>query len=149
TEQIQKIMSASESSSAVLIRVAAEAMAPAISGCANILAAGSRMNGQNGKRPPSVKGLNLFGPLIVEQWLTRLSGQDVADQWAELIALSRVLPAESRREAGAAVEEFASEASEADKTLAMEYLTAIPLSVRRSLILDRTTGRPIIHPELS
>jgi serine/threonine protein kinase len=142
-------MSASESSSAILIRVAAEAMAPAIPGCANILAAGSRSNDQNGKRPPSLKGLNLFGPLIVEHWFTRLSRQEVADQVAELIALSRVVPAESRREAGAAVEEFAQEASEADKALAMEYLTAIPLSVRRSLILDRTTGRPTIHPELS
>jgi WD40 repeat protein len=107
------------------------------------------MNGEPAKRPPSLKGLNLFGPLIVEQWLSRLSGQEVADQVAELIALSRVLPAESHREASAAVAEFASDASEADRALAMEYLTAIPLSVRRSLILDRTTGRPTIHPELS
>jgi WD40 repeat protein len=142
-------MSESEPSSAVLIRAAAEAMAPAIAGCANVLAAGSRMNGQNGKRAASLKGINLFGPLIVERWLTRLSQQEVADQVAELIALSRVVPAESRREAGAAVDELASEASEADKALALEYLTAIPLAVRRSLILDRTTGRPTIHPELS
>jgi WD40 repeat protein len=139
----------SEPSSAMLIRVAAEAMAQAIPGCADILAAGSRSNGQNGRRGPSLKGLNLFGPLIVEQWLGRLSKQEVADQVAELIALSRVLPAESRREASAAVEELAREASEADRALAMEYLTAIPLAVRRSLILDRTTGRPTIHPELS
>jgi WD40 repeat protein len=142
-------MSTSEPSSAKLIRAAAEAMAPAIPGCANILAAGSRMNGQNGKRAASLKGINLFGPLIVEHWLTRLSRQEAAVQVAELIALSRVLPAESRREAGEAVEELAKDASEADRALAMEYLTAIPLSVRRSLILDRTTGRPTIHPELS
>jgi serine/threonine protein kinase len=135
-------------SSDLLIRWAAEAMAPVVVNCSAVLGApeGSGRSSAGADQP---KGINYFGPHIVDRWLSEFSKYSSEQQLAAIIDLAAVSVPESRRQAAPAVDEAAPTASPRDKTLAIEYLTAIPLAVRRSLVPDRRTGQPTLFPPLS
>ena len=124
-----------------LLTLAAEGIAPAIGGCAGALAAGAEA-GVAGIVVGQVveRAINYFGPRIVQRWLGWLRGQPRQDQLAAIAQLAALPPDEARREAAEAVERLAPEADRADKDLAVEYLTAIPSAVERSLVRDRATG---------
>jgi hypothetical protein len=128
-----------------LLTLAAEGIAPVIGGCAGALAGGSA-----GAAAGAVAGLvvgqvveraiNFFGQRIAYRWLGWLRTRP-RDEQVQAIAGLAALPAEqARREAQAAVERVAPDASVEDKTLAIEYLSAIPAAVQRSLVRDRLTG---------
>jgi hypothetical protein len=124
-----------------LLSLAAEGIAPAIGGCAGALAAGAEA-GVAGVVVGQVveRAINYFGPRVVQCWLGWLRGKPRQDQLIAIAQLATLPPDEARREAAEAVERLAPEADRADKDLAIEYLTAIPSAVQRSLVRDRATG---------
>jgi serine/threonine protein kinase len=126
-----------------LIHLAAEGMAPVIAGCAGSLAAQVKSEGA-GHFP--VKGIDYFGPRIIEKWLGDVRGRPQAEQLAMLSSLATLSAADGRQEAAAAVDRAATGASPEDRAIAVEYLAAIPLSVRRSLVPDAGSGRLILPP---
>src|SRR6516164_3125144 len=127
---------------ASLLDLAAEGIAPAINGCAGILSAASKGRAA-GKRPDlfQLKGIQYFGPRIVGRWVEELHERPQNDQVNALLQLAALPATASRTEAVSAIERLAARAADEDKALAIEYLTAIPLAVRRSLVPDPTTGR--------
>jgi WD40 repeat protein len=130
-----------------LIRLAAQGIGPVIAGCAGMLAAGFR--GRPADSSPhrvQLKGISYFGPHIVAQWLTELKPRPVEEQVEALVELAGLGAAASRDFATSAVAELAATANPEDKILAVEYLTAIPLAVRRSLVADPTTGQLSVFP---
>jgi serine/threonine protein kinase len=125
-----------------LISLAAEAIAPVIKGCAEMLTPGGRGTGTGSPvEPPPVKGITYFGPRIIVRWLAELSARPPAEQIDTLVRLASLPVDEGRRQAAAAVEGLAGDAPPPDRSLAVEYLTAIPLAARRSLVPDPSTGR--------
>jgi hypothetical protein len=144
-----------------LLQLAAEAIAPVIGGCAGALAGpgGAAVGAVVGaalERPVKKavgfvveKAINHFGPPIVDRWLEWLSRHDKAEQLAAITQLAALPTEEARREAVAAVERLVPDASPVDKSVAIEYLTAIPKAVQRSLVLDRQTGTLTLPPTLS
>lgn len=123
-----------------LVSLAAEGIATVIPGCvAAIVTAKESRNAAFDATPP--KAINHFGHHIVERWMAAMHDQPEIDQRDTLTQLANLTLSESRSEATTAVERFAGEASAEDKALAVEYLTAIPLMVRRSLVQDPETGR--------
>jgi serine/threonine protein kinase len=133
-----------------LIDLAAEGIAPAINGCAKMLAAGSR--GRPVSSPPDhlqLKGINVFGPRIITRWLAELENRSQADQASVLVQLAGLAAEDSRNQALCAIERLADGATPEDRALAVEYLTAIPLSLRRTLMPDPGSGRLTILPSLT
>jgi serine/threonine protein kinase len=125
-----------------LLSLAAEGIAPVIGGCAGALAGGSE-GGVAGVVVGQVveRAINYFGPRIVQNWLGWLRGQPREGQLAAIAELATLPPEVARREAAAAVDRLAAaDCSTEDRTLAVEYLTAIPGAVQRSLVRDRATG---------
>jgi WD40 repeat protein len=142
-------MSQSKESPALLVQLAAEGIATVIGGCSKVL--------NSGVKPPTlppglpstpIKGINYFGPHIINRWITGLGSSSPLERIETLVQLSSMPVADSRREASQAVDQFAPDANPEDKTMAVEYLSAIPLSVRRALIPDRDTGRLTLPPTL-
>src|SRR5216683_7664996 len=122
-------MSESKGSPAILVQLAAEGIAAVIGGCSKVLS-----SGQKPASPPTlgvtpIKGINYFGPHIINRWIAGLGSSSPMDQIETLIQLSGMPVSESRQEAAQAVDRFAPDASPEDKTLAVEYLSAIPLAV--------------------
>ncbi len=139
-----------ESTDTLLLRLAAEGVAPVVAGCTDFLAAGAlRAPARGPGAAPPLKGIAYFGPPIVERWLKELGSWDPGAQLGALVALAGLTPERSRGEAAALVDGLAAGASPEDRRLAVEYLTAVPLAVRRSLIPDPATGRPTLYPGLS
>jgi WD40 repeat protein len=125
-----------------LIGLAAEGIASLVQGCANVLVASNRGVPADHATPPlRLKGINYFGPHIIERWVADMASRSQPEQVQAISQLVGMSVADSRREAAAAVERVASQASGPDRDLAIEYLTALPLSVRRSLLLDSAKGR--------
>jgi serine/threonine protein kinase len=92
------------------------------------------------------KGIHYFGPRIVERWLTELGSKPPAEQIDRLVRLACMPVDESRREAVSVVEALGAGATPEDRSLAVEYLSAIPLSAKRSLVPDPASGRLSLAP---
>ena len=93
-----------------------------------------------------MKGINYFGPHIINRWMAGLGSTSPVDQIETLVQLGSMPVADSRREAALAIDRFAPDASPEDKTMAVEYLSALPLSVRRALVPDKDTGQLTLPP---
>src|SRR5262249_25799492 len=120
-----------------LVRLAAEGMAATIPGCAKVLAVGSRSAPrQTAQDTTPPKAIDLFGPAIVQPWLTELGTYSAEEQLNALVQLSSLPSGQSRQEAATAIERYAAAAASEDKAIAIEYLTALPLAVRRVLVPD-------------
>jgi serine/threonine protein kinase len=133
-----------------LMQLAIEAVMPVLGGCAGAVVGGAE-GGLVGVAAGQVveKAINFFGLRIVEKWLGWLRKQPAGLQAAALTQLSEVLPEVARSEVTTALEQKAPQASPADRQLAIEYLSAIPRSVRRSLLSDRERGGRTLPPRLS
>jgi hypothetical protein len=124
-----------------LITLAAEGIAPLVSGCFKVLAPaapGSPSNDSGGA--PRANAINYFGPRIIDRWLAEFNSLEQPEQIGALVQLASLPAAESRHQANQAIERLAPDTSPEDRALALEYLTAIPLAVRRSLVPDPKTG---------
>ncbi len=140
-------MSESKESPALLVQLAAEGIAPVIGGCSRVLNSGSRPPSLPPGLPTSpMKGINYFGPHIINRWMAGLGSTSPVDQIETLVQLGSMPVADSRREAALAIDRFAPDASPEDKTMAVEYLSALPLSVRRALVPDKDTGQLTLPP---
>ncbi len=124
-----------------LLTLAAEAVAPAVGGCAGALAGGP-VGGVAGVLVGQVveRAINFFGQHIARRWSEWLHGQPKGVQLAAIAELADLPPDRARKEAAEAVGQFAPSASAEDRQVAVEYLTAIPRAVQRSLVLDQATG---------
>ncbi len=120
-----------------LLELAVEGVLPVLGGCAGALAGGPEggllgvVAGQAAE-----KAINFFGKQIVEKWLGWLRKQPPGMQAAALTQLAEMLPEVARSEVSAVLEKQAPNISPADRQVAIEYLSAIPRSVRR-LATDR------------
>jgi serine/threonine protein kinase len=133
-----------------LMKLAIEAVLPVLGGCAGAMAGGAE-GGLIGVAAGQVveKAINFFGARIVEKWLGWLRKQPAGLQVAALTQLSEVLPEVARSEVTGALEQQAPQASPADRQLVIDYLSAIPRSVRRSLLSDRERGGMTLPPRFS
>ena len=124
-----------------LITRAAKGMGPAIKGCSLLLSPNHEAAAPEKAELFQTKAINYFGSRIAGQWATVLQFRP-REEWVELLVrLASLSAADSRREAEAAVQHYAPEASPEDQNLAVEYLTAVPLAVRRSLVPEPGTSR--------
>jgi hypothetical protein len=129
-----------------LITLAAEGIASAVAGCARVLSVQQAGNAAAVTDVLRMKGINYFGPRIIDRWKTELSPLEPEVQIAALVQLADVTGAECRQQATSIVETQAGSAAVEDRSLAIEYLMAIPLTIRRSLVPDPATGRRTIAP---
>jgi serine/threonine protein kinase len=128
-----------------LLQLAIEAVIPALAGAAGALAGGVE-GGVLGAVVGKVaeKAINVFGQHIVSRWLEWLRKQPPGLQVAALTQLSEVLPEVARSEASAVLAQ--QQVSQEVRQLAIDYLSAIPRSVRRSLLSDRERGGKTLPP---
>jgi WD40 repeat protein/serine/threonine protein kinase len=138
----------SETKAAVLVQLAAEGVAAVIGGCSKVLSSGLKPASPPSLGVTPIKGINYFGPHIINRWIAGLGTSSPADQIESLVQLSGMPVAESRQEAAQAVDRLAPDASSEDKTLAVEYLSAIPLAIRRALVPDKDTAQLTLPPTL-
>jgi serine/threonine protein kinase len=133
-----------------LLQLAVEAVLPVVGGCAGALAGGPE-GGLAGVviGQAAEKGINFFGQRIVNRWKEWLKGKPRDVQAAAVTQLAELLPEVARGEAAAALQQQAPQASPADRRLAIDYLSALPLSVRRSLLTDRETGARALAPKFA
>jgi serine/threonine protein kinase len=134
----------------LLLNLAVEGVLPVLGGCAGTLAGGPE-GGLVGIAVGQVveKGINFFGLHIVARWLEWLRRQPPATRVAALVELAELTPEEARREVTAALTQLAPQASPTDRQVAIDYLSAIPRSVQRSLLSDRALGGKTLPPALS
>jgi hypothetical protein len=109
-----------------LLTLAAEGIAPLMRGCAHALR--------------EERAINRFGLPIVERWRDWLHGQSSSLCASSISELAELPAANARAEAVAAIDQLAPSASLEDRTLAVDYLAAIPRSAQRYLVLDHQTG---------
>jgi serine/threonine protein kinase len=133
-----------------LLQLAVDAVIPVLGGCAGALGGGPE-GGVVGVVVGQVaeKAINFFGQRIVNKWLEWLRKQPPGMQVAALTQLAEVLPEVARSEVRAALEQKAPQVSPADRQVAIDYLSAIPRSVRRSLLTDRERGGRTLPPRIS
>ncbi len=133
-----------------LLQLAIEAVLPVIGGCAGALAGGAE-GGLVGVAAGQVieKGINFFGQRIVDRWRGWLRNQPAGLQAAALTDLAELAPEVARSEVLAVLAEQAPQASEADRQAVSDYLSAIPRSVRRSLLTGRERGGRQLPPTMS
>jgi hypothetical protein len=133
-----------------LLQLAVEAVIPVLGGCAGALAGGPE-GGLVGVAAGQAaeKAINFFGARIVNKWLEWLRGKPRATRAAVLEQLAEVLPEVARSEVRAALEQQAGQGSSADRQAASDYLSAIPGSVRRSLLSERGRGGRTLPPAIS
>src|SRR4051794_35653690 len=103
-----------------LLNLAAEGMAPAVSGCAN--------------RPVRETAIDRFGLHIVSRWLDWLNEQPLALRRTAISELADLPADKVRIEAIAAIDSFVPDASIDDRGLAVEYLCALPRFAQRALV---------------
>src|SRR3712207_3635205 len=117
-----------------LLSLAAEAIAPAVAGCAKALAGGAAgapgVIGQAAER-----AINFFRRRIAWCWADWMRGQHRSVQLAAIADLADLPPDRARREAVEAVEQVAADAAPEDRAVAVEYLCAVQRGVQRSLVL--------------
>jgi WD40 repeat protein len=140
-------MSEWNDSPSFLLTLAAESVGPAITGCGKVLASESKANGPADRL--KVKGINYFGPRIMDAWMSWFETLPAHEQTEALVELAGLPVTDGRREMTEAVERLAPDATAEERRVAIEYLAAIPLSVRRSLVPDPTTGRLTLSPPLT
>jgi hypothetical protein len=133
-----------------LLQLAIEAVIPVLGGCAGVLV-GDAAVGLAGVVAGQVaeKAINFFGPRIVDRWLGWLRHQPAGMQAAALSELAGLTPEGARAEVVAVLAELAPRASLADRQVATDYLSAIPRSLRRSLLSDRERGGRQFLPTIS
>jgi serine/threonine protein kinase len=133
-----------------LLELAVEAVVPVLGGCAGVVAGGVA-GGMAGVVVGQLaeKGINFFGQRIVEKWQEWLRRQPRSLQVAALTQLADVLPEVARGEVTATLERQAPQVSAADRQAAIDYLSSIPRSVRRSLLSDRERGTRALPPTVS
>lgn len=139
-------MSETNGSPAVLVQLAAEGIAAVIGGCSKVLSSGLKPAAAPALATTPIKGINYFGPHIINRWIAGLGTASPVDQIETLVQLSNMPVAESRQEAAQAVDRLAPDASPEDKTLAVEYLSAIPLAIRKALVPDKDTAKLTLPP---
>src|SRR5262245_56975111 len=108
-------MSEPKQSRGVLMDLAVEAVIPIVGGCAGALVAGAE-GGLVGVAVAQAveKAITFFGPAIVTRWVDWLRGQPPAACEAALAVLADMPPEQARREAEAAIERLAPNASPED-----------------------------------
>jgi WD40 repeat protein len=140
-------MSETKESAASLVQLAAEGIAAVVGGCSKVLSTGVKPAPASPSLSSTpMKGINYFGPHIINRWMAGLGTTSPVDQIDTIVQLGSMPVADSRREASQAIERLAADASADDKTVAVEYLSAIPLAVRRALIPDKETGKLVLPP---
>jgi serine/threonine protein kinase len=119
-----------------LLREAVAALAPVLGGCAAALvgqAGNSAMGRAVGKSVEDV--VEYFGEKIVDRWLDCLKDEPPEQQREALDELAAMPPEEVRQETQALLDQLDLQLSDADRQVALDYLTAIPQ------LLSRTLGR--------
>src|SRR6266849_10691311 len=114
------------SSPTLLVQLAAEGIAAVIGGCSKVLSSGLKPASSPPLGVTPIKGINYFGPHIINRWMAGLGTSSPVDQIETLVQLGSMPVADSRREAALAIDRFAPDASPEDKTMAVEYLSALP-----------------------
>jgi serine/threonine protein kinase len=134
----------------VLVNLAAEGVIPVLGGCAGALVGGPE-GGIAGVAVGQVveKAINFFGARIVERWCAWFRGRPPEEQAAALAELAALSPEEARREAAEALDRLAPDARPADRSLALEYLTAIPRTLGQALPLEPIAGDGPLPPTAS
>ncbi len=77
------------------------------------------------------RAIQLFGPPILQAWRDALGSRSAWEQQQAVSRLGRLSGNELRQKAAAAIEQYADGVSPEDRALAVEYLSAIPVAVRR------------------
>jgi serine/threonine protein kinase len=132
-----------------LLQLAVDAVAPVLGGCAGVLVGmGGGLAGAMAGQAAE-KAINFFGQRIVDAWRGWLCKQPAGLQVAALTALADLAPEAARSEVEAGLAEQAPQVSAADRQVAIDYLSAIPRSVRRSLLSGRDRGGRQLPPTIS
>jgi serine/threonine protein kinase len=133
-----------------LLELAVEAVIPVLGGCAGALAGGGG-GGLVGFVAGQIaeKAINYFGQRIVDRWLEWFRKQPAGLQAAALSELAGMAPEVARGDVSAILAEQAPQTGPADRQVAIDYLSAIPRSVRRSLLSGRERRGAQLPPTIS
>src|SRR5262245_41976604 len=133
----------------ILLQLAAEGVVPVIGGCAGAIIGGPVGGLAGVVVAQSVeKAINLFGKGIVEKWRAWFVGARPEER-AEAVADLAVLPPQAAREkAREMLIELAPDAEPHDLSIALEYLSSLPRSLSRALVLD-LAGQKSLPPTVT
>src|SRR5205085_4758934 len=129
-----------------LLHAAVEAIAPVIGGCAAALVGNQCGNTRLGKVVGGgvESAVDYFGKLIVEKWLGDSRGRSAEEQRQALAELAAMPPAEVRRETEELLANLHLSFLDADRQVALDYLTAIPQMLSRTLRRAAASRRPTV-----
>jgi serine/threonine protein kinase len=133
----------------ILLRLAAEGVVPVIGGCAGALIGGPVGGLAGVVVAQSVeKAINLFGKGIVERWRAWFAGAAPEERAAAVAELAALPPEAARNEARDALIELAPDADPQDLSVALEYLSSLPKSLSRALVLE-VAGQRSLPPTVT
>jgi serine/threonine protein kinase len=128
----------------LLLALAAEGVAPVVGGCAGALVAGPAGGVIGAVVGRAVERfVDVFGGPIVKKWSEWFHEQPLEVREAAVAELAAIPPDEARQEVQDALDRLAPNASPEDRSLALEYLTCIPLQVDRALVPDAKGARTV------
>jgi hypothetical protein len=134
-----------------LLHEAVEAIAPVIGGCAGALVGHQCGDAGAGRAVGGglERAIDYFGKRIIERWLERRERQDPEERRQALEELASMPPAEVRRETEALLTQLHLSFAAADRQVALDYLTAIPPALARTLgrAASRRGTMPADHRE--
>jgi hypothetical protein len=118
-----------------LLHEAVEAIAPVIGGCAGALVGHQCGDAGAGRAVGGglERAIDYFGKRIIERWLDRRERQGPEEQRRALEELASLPPAEVRRETEALLAQLHLSFADAERQVALDYLTAIPPALARTL----------------
>ena len=128
----------------ILLRLAAEGVVPILGA-----AAGGAANVAAGEAGPMIgmavekgveKAVNIFGKGIVAHWRAWFARRPKAEVEAAVSELAQLTPGQAREQARSILLELAPQADAKKLDLALDYLSAVPHSVDRALVLDPARG---------
>jgi len=120
----------------ILLKLAAEGIAPVIAGCANALTANPAGPRTRTAIAEPATAIDLFGRGIVEKWREWFAAASPDERAAASAELAELAPAAVREQAQRALAEHTSDAEPRDLSIALEYLCSLPTSMSRAMVLD-------------
>lgn len=126
-----------------LLELAVKGVVTVLPGAANSLYAGHSRG-----TVPLGHAINLFGPPILDVWREALTQKSPQTQLQAISRLRSLSGSDSRQQVLDALQRHGSPGTGEDRELALEYLSAIPVAVRRCPLPQLDHGLPNILPSL-
>ena len=127
----------------ILLRLAAEGIAPVLAGCADALTANPVGLRTRAAIAEPATAIDLFGRGIVEKWQAWVTAAEPEEREVAAAELAELSPKAVREQARLALAEISPDADARDVSIALEYLCSLPNSMSRAMVVDLAGQRSV------